>query len=354
MYVNFNNVHIESFGVHLPEKIFTSLEIEEELRPLYEKFNLVPGRIELMTGIKERRLWTEGTYPSTISAEAAKKAIKNADIDKEHIGCLINTSVCRDCLEPATANMVHNMNNLPKDCMVLDISNACLGFLNGMIFAAHLIESGQIKAAVVTAGENGVPLLTSTIKMALTKENISKKDFKKMFASFTIGSGAVAAVLTHSSISKTTHRLVNGCSRNNTFYSDLCVGGNDPKGWTGSSSTEGLLMETASEELLIRGVELAKDTWDEYKSKTSYDETSFDHFFCHQVGSMHRKKLFNDLNIPFDKDYSTFEFLGNIGSVSLPLTMALGIEKRDVKQNDKIAMFGIGSGINCMMLSVVW
>jgi 3-oxoacyl-[acyl-carrier-protein] synthase-3 len=352
MYVSFKNVNIESFGVHLPDKIVTSLNIEEDLNSLYERLRLVPGRIELMTGIKERRKWPEGTIPSQIASVAGKRALENSKIDPNLIGALFNTSVCRDCLEPATANMVHNNIGLSKDCMVLDISNACLGFLNGMIFAAQLIESGSIKAALITAGENGSPLLDSTIKLALSNPNLTKKEFKKMFASFTIGSGAVAAVLTHSDISKTTHKFMGATVRNNTKSSNLCVGGGS--GGTDTGATGGLLMETDSETLLIDGVKLANETWIEHQKNSNSDKNSIDHIFCHQVGIMHLRKLYNDLNIPIEKDYSTFNFLGNIGSVSLPLTMAMGIKERNVKANDNITMMGIGSGINCMMLSVKW
>ena len=53
-------------------------------------------------------------------------------------------------------------------------------------------------------------------------------------------------------------------------------------------------------------------------------------------------------------DFTTLEWLGNTGAVALPVTMALGIERGRVETSDNVAMLGIGSGINCVMLAVCW
>ncbi len=53
--MHFENVCIESLAVALPEEICPSAAIEERLRPLYERLKLPFGRLELMTGIRERR-----------------------------------------------------------------------------------------------------------------------------------------------------------------------------------------------------------------------------------------------------------------------------------------------------------
>jgi 3-oxoacyl-[acyl-carrier-protein] synthase III len=60
------------------------------------------------------------------------------------------------------------------------------------------------------------------------------------------------------------------------------------------------------------------------------------------------------LGLSAARDYSTLEWLGNTGSVALPITMALGIGADRVKAGDKIAMLGIGSGINVVMLGLEW
>ena len=71
----FENVCIESLAVALPDEIWTSADIEERLRPLYDRLKLPVGRLELMTGIRERRMWPAGTRPSDASAAAGRAVL---------------------------------------------------------------------------------------------------------------------------------------------------------------------------------------------------------------------------------------------------------------------------------------
>lgn len=139
----YQNVCLEAISYTLPEEIITSDEIEAQLEPLYSRLKLPQGRLELMTGIRERRFWPRGMLPSEKSVESAEKALNLAGIDRRNMA-LIHGSVCRDFLEPATACGVHHRLGLPQRCMVYDVSNACLGLLNGMAQAANMIELGQI------------------------------------------------------------------------------------------------------------------------------------------------------------------------------------------------------------------
>jgi 3-oxoacyl-[acyl-carrier-protein] synthase-3 len=113
-------------------------------------------------------------------------------------------------------------------------------------------------------------------------------------------------------------------------------------------------MQTDSEQLLIAGVGLANETWADFKAATGWSETWVDRFIGHQVGSAHRRKVYETLGLDLAKDFSTFETLGNMGSVSLPATLAIAAEAGAVREGDRVALFGIGSGINCLMLALEW
>jgi 3-oxoacyl-[acyl-carrier-protein] synthase-3 len=206
--VRFKNVYIEALACHLPKNIVTSDDIEKRLAPVYDRLKLPYGRLEMMTGIKERRFWNHGTSPSQVASKAGELAIVNSGIDQELIGCLINASVCRDFLEPATASLVHHNLGLPKNTLVFDISNACLGVLNGMIIIANMIELGQIQAGLVVAGENGGPLVDSTIESLLNKHDLTRSEIKASFASLTIASAAVGVVLVHKDLTKYNHQVI--------------------------------------------------------------------------------------------------------------------------------------------------
>lgn len=348
--MRYDNVRLVSLGYELPGKVLTSDAIEDRLSPLYDRLGLPKGRLELMTGIKERRFWEDGSRPSGVASVAGKRAIESSGIPTEKFGALFHTSVCRDFLEPATANVEHQSLGLPESVTLFDISNACLGVVNGMIMLANMIELGQVQAGVIMAGEMGEGLVEGTISALLNDESITRKSIKPAIASLTIGSGAVAVVLAHSDLAPDGHKLVGGAIRCDTTASHLCTSSQDLGFGNGASP----IMQTDSEELLNAGCALAARTWDDFKNELKWDNDDVNRVFTHQVGSAHRRLLYKSLNLDEEKDFATLPFLGNVGSVSLPITLAMGIEKGVISKGDKVAMLGIGSGLNCVMLGLEW
>ena len=123
----YKQVCLEQISYALPPCVVPSVELERSLAPIYERFGLHEGRLELMTGIKERRFWEEGAAPSDGSTLAGQQALAASDLAPDDIECLIHASVSRDFLEPATASVVHHNLHLPPRSLMYDISNACLG-----------------------------------------------------------------------------------------------------------------------------------------------------------------------------------------------------------------------------------
>jgi 3-oxoacyl-[acyl-carrier-protein] synthase III len=349
--MRYKKVCVESFGYELPETIVTSVSLEERLAPIYNKLNLAYGRLEMMTGIHERRFWDDGVTPSQASIKAAEKAISKSGVNKEDIGCLLHTSVSRDFLEPATATVVHDSLGLSPTATIFDISNACLGFINGMVTLANMIELGQVKAGVVVGCESSKRLIDATIDKVLKDSNITREQLKLTFATLTLGSGAVAAVLTQSSLSRDGHKLLGGVTRAASQHNGLCRIETDTCFSDPSISPD---MHTASRELLKNGAKLAPDTWEAIKQELVWRNSDVDRFFTHQVSAVHSRLLFKTLGLDKTKDFPTVEYLGNIGSVSLPITMAIGIDQNCLNPGDKVAMMGIGSGIVCLMLGLEW
>jgi len=113
-------------------------------------------------------------------------------------------------------------------------------------------------------------------------------------------------------------------------------------------------METDAEELLHAGCELAEKTFPLLKKELGWKNGDIDRSFTHQVGAAHKRILYEKIGLDTSLDFSTVEFLGNTGSAALPVTLALGIETGVVKRNDRLALLGIGSGLNCVMLGVEW
>ncbi len=344
--MRFSHVCLHDFGYVLPPVEVTSEELEQRLDPVYQKLKLPIGRLELMSGITARRFWNPGTKPSQGAAEAGMVALEKTAVNVEDIGCLIFTSVSRDMMEPATAAFVHRALNLSSKCQIFDLSNACLGFLNGMVMLANMIELGQVRSGLIVAGETAEDLVESTINHILMDSSLTRKTIKPLFASLTIGSGAVALVMSDARYNDTGHYLNGGSCRANTRYNDLCQGG--------QNSEQGTLMSTDSEVLLQKGIETAAECWASFQEELGWSKDTIDQYCCHQVGRAHASALFNTLNLDQNLNFETLPILGNVGSVSAPITMAMAVENKKITSGQKAALLGIGSGINSMMLGVSW
>ncbi|HZZ57462.1 MAG TPA: 3-oxoacyl-ACP synthase III [Opitutaceae bacterium] len=345
--MKFRRVCLESIAVALPDEVWTSAAIEERLRPLYERLRLPFGRLELMTGIRERRMWPAGTRASEASARAGRAVLARSALGPR-VELFIHAAVSRDMLEPATASFAHHAIGLPASAQIFDLSNACLGFLNAAAVAGAMIEAGQIGCALIACGENGRPLVEQTLR-TLLEGNWDRNAIKPFFANLTIGSGAVAAVLCDETLlppGARPHRLLGGVARAATEHSALCQGDTAAEG--------GLAMQTDSEQLLLAGVELARQTWADFSAATGWQPQTPDRIIGHQVGAQHRRRLFETLGLDLNRDYSTFETLGNMGSASLPATLALAAESGALRPGQRAALFGIGSGLNCMMMALEW
>ncbi len=346
--MNYRNVCVEAFGYVVPQTVVTSEEIEQRLQPVYQRLKLPTGRLELMTGIRQRRFWPADTMVGDISAVSCDLALDVADADRNKVGLLVHASVCRDYLEPATACKVHRRLNLPKSCLTYDVSNACLGILNGILQAASMIELGHISSALVVGTENGRSLVDNTIDMLNTNDLLTRKSIKQSIASLTIGSASCAVLLTDRSISRTGNQLVNWCATADTQHHDLCESVRDQAGLMQP------LMDTDSEMLMQQGVSTGKSTFERFLEQTEWTRDHIDHTFCHQVGAAHRKLFLDSIEMDPNKDFVTYPILGNTGSAALPITLAKAVEQDRLKAGDRIALLGIGSGINCVILGVRW
>ncbi len=348
--MRYRNVCLEHVEYLLPEETVTSDQIEERLNPLYERLRLPPGRLELMTGIQARRFWPPETLPGQKSAQVAENLLQDTDFDRSRIGALVHASVCRDHLEPATACAVHHRLGLPEDCLIHDVSNACLGLLTGMLQVANMIELGQIQAGLIVGTEGSRQLVENTIEWLNAQTALTRAQAKLAMASLTIGSGSAAILLVNREISQTQNLLLGGTYRAQTEHHQLCHSGRD------EAMADGMqpLMDTDSERLLQEGIAAGRATFSQFLGQMNWKPGDIDKSICHQVGSAHRRLMMESLQLDMDRDFATFPTLGNTGSVALPITLAQALEKSHISSGDQLALLGIGSGINVVMLAARW
>ncbi|GAA4834994.1 3-oxoacyl-ACP synthase III [Actinomycetospora corticicola] len=318
--------------------VVTSTDLEDRLAGTLAKLRITPGLLEKLSGIAERRVWDDGTMPSEVAARAGEKALADSGVRRDDIGVLINTSVSRDHLEPSTASIVHGRMELSPEAGNFDLGNACLGFLNGMNVVSTMIEAGEIDHGLVVAGETSRFAMESTIAR-LAGDDATRKMFHQQFATLTVGSGAVAMVLSRGTQG---HRYLGGLGRASTMgNSELCVGQADE-------------MRTDSSGLLSAGMELAGRAWKDAVSAFDWDTDSYDVYCLHQVSKVHTRAVADQLGLDIARFPSQFPRFGNIGPAGVPTVLSKAVEDGTVTDGSRVMLMGVGSGINAAAAEVVW
>jgi len=383
--MHYSRVYLESIAYELAPVVVSTAELERRLEPAYRKLHLQKGQLESLTGIHERRWW-EPNFPLSEGAiRAARKALAHSNVRPGDIDVLIYAGVCREQFEPATACKVAAGIGVSQGAFVYDISNACLGVLNGIVDVANRIELKQCRAGLVVSCETAREINDITIERVLAEPTM--ENFKDSIATFTGGSGAVAVLVTDGSFSGPKRRqLLGGATQTAPQHYNLCRWGlqsvlpnamvnllptglpaavgqfvsNNTPGFIKSGIDFGMrnlvvpFTKTDAASVLKHGVDLGMKTFKAFVSKVGWACDQIDKVICHQVGAAHRDTILKVLGIPPEKDFSTFEYLGNMGTVSLPMTAALAEEREFLNAGDRVSFMGIGSGLNCLMLGLHW
>jgi 3-oxoacyl-[acyl-carrier-protein] synthase-3 len=329
-----NTSIISVAAVHAPV-VMTSAEFDARLAPTYDRLDIRAGLLESVAGIIERRWWPEGVSFSDAAAQAGRVALEESGVDPARIGLLVDTSVCRQNLEPSAAVAVHHELGLPASCINFDLANACLGFVNAMQLAATMIDAGNIEYALIVDGE-GSRYTQETTLARLQRPETTVEDVFAEFATLTLGSGAAAMVLGPSDRHPEGHRMVRTESRAATQHHGLCIGTLDR-------------MYTDTKGLLDAGLDLAEDAWGPAMDSEWRD---MDAYILHQVSAVHTQLLCKRLNIEPEKAPLTFPTRGNVGPASVPMTLAG--HASSLSAGDRVLCLGIGSGLNTAAVELVW
>jgi 3-oxoacyl-[acyl-carrier-protein] synthase-3 len=341
----YENVLISGLAhVDAPD-VVTSAEIEAQLAPTLQRLGLPTGMLEDLSGIVERRVNAAGTMPSEVAAEAGELALARSGVAREDIGILINTSVCRDYLEPSTASLAHGLMGLPAEAMNFDLGNACLGFLNGMNVVASMIERGEIEHGLVVNGETSRYTMETTIAR-LASDDCDEAMFREQFATLTLGSGGVAMVMSRadspdSDSPDSGSRYLGGLHRASTAHADLCTG-------------HAHEMKTDTKGLMIAGLELVGSMWKEAASSFDWSSEDFDAYAIHQVSKVHSRAVCDTLGLDIARFPLIYPTHGNIGPAGVPTVLSKAVEAGTVTRGDRVMLMGVGSGLNASAAEIRW
>ena len=316
-------------------EVITSAWIDEQLAETFDRCGIRPGLLESLAGIVERRWWPEEVTFDEAAAMAGTRALELADLDPADVDMLISTSVCKHHLEPSVACAVHHRLGLGPECVNFDLGNACLGFVNAMEIAAMAIETGHARTVLIVDGEGSRQPQLATIER-LRQPSATAEDVFAQFASLTLGSGGAAMVM--GGPRDGGHRFLGGISRAATIHHDLCVGDLDA-------------MRTDIAGLLEKGLALAREAFDAALA-AGWEWETCDRYVMHQVSAVHTRKLCKLLGVDMGLVPLTYPNFGNMGPAAVPYTLSTVADQ--ITPGERVLLMGIGSGLNCAAVELIW
>ena len=338
--MRFDNVSILGLAQVIPPHRIASSDIDAALAETYARLGLPSRLLESLTGVRARRFWDVGARPSDGATQVGRNLIDATGIDASRIGVLINTSVCHDFVEPSVACVVHANLGLAETCLNFDVSNACLGFLDGMAVVGNMIERGQIEYGLIVDAEDSRYVVEQTLQR-LRGPACDQVMLREQLPTLTVGSGAAAMLLGPSRLASGGPRFLGGVSLAATRHNHLCRGTLD----TGITDTRNLL---------AAGLELANRTWIRAQQVFGWTAESVDLFALHQVSELHTQELARTLGFPLAKAALVYPELGNVGPASVPMALAQARDAERLSSGDQVILGGIGSGLNCTAAALVW
>lgn len=332
-------VQIRALASVLPEQQLLSTELEKQINVGSKNVTLPKGIIEILTGVKSRRVVDESINASDLATQAALIALHKAKLSVEDIDCLIFAAASGDIMEPATANIVQE--NLKLQCPVFDIKNACNSFMNGIEVAESLISSDKYKTILIVNGE--VP------SRAIRKSVNGKDQLRRAFAGYTLGDAGAAMILTPSDgtrgILYSQFKSYGDHWRQSTVLGGGTRFPRDPDKGYFEGETAGL------KDIFI---DIGPKQIYETLEKVGWSLGEVDKIVVHQVSLKTFDLLVKEAKLPKDKLVIVLPELGNMVSASIPVALDQVQQAGELHEGDKILLLGLAAGISIGTMAVIW
>jgi len=318
---------ISGTGMYVPEKVVANDYFASYLETSDEW-------IRERTGISERRWVEPGTSASDLAEPAAREAIKRAGIKPEELGAIIVATSTPDYVFPSTACMLQKRLQA-GNCMALDVSAACSGFVYVLELADGLIAAGRAKHVLVLGAEVFSTLL-----------NHEDRSTVVLF-----GDGAGAAVV---SAVEDEHVDLNSSSGiyASRMYADgghaeiLCV----PQGSAWPLTKERFdkndyKLTMAGREVFKLAVRGLVDVSKEIVEAAGVTLDDVDWYISHQANERILSAVGKQLGLPNEKVLLNVGKYGNTSAATIPILLAESVANGTVKEGDLVLLSAFGGGL---------
>ena len=313
-------VGIVGIGEYLPEKVLTNLDLEKMVDTSDEW-------IITRTGIKTRRLSSRSQAASDLAINAAKEAIKGAEILPADLDLIIVATITPDMQFPSTACFVQNCLGA-KNAVCFDISAACAGFVYALVIAQQFIARGTYRNALVIGSE---------VLSSIT-------DWKDRNTCVLFGDGAGAAVLApvNSGGILSTY-LVSDGSLSDLF---MLPGGGSRNPATHQSIDNGLhYIKMRGNELFKLAVKIMTDAAQQALKRAGLECKDVDWVIPHQANTRILFSMAKKLGLPKEKIYLNIDRCGNMSSASTATALCEAVKSNCIKKGDIVLLDAFGGGL---------
>ena len=323
-YLRYCNVRVAGLAAGVPKHIIDNND------SAYDSGNYESKDFVETTGVKERRY---GRYPtSDLGFAAASRLLDDLHWEKSEVEALVFVSQNADYIEPATACILQDRLGFSKDCMAMDISLGCSGWVYGMNTVMSLLEGGCIKKAILIAGDaqrhtrEDNPLFGHAATATALEY---RKDYGATYFNLgTDGSGFDAIV------------IPDGGSRNQFSENSF-----DPYEYEGKSLNR-LQLRMNGMDVFSFGISVAPKSVKRLAEYFSFDYSEYDYLVLHQANMKMNQIIQKKLKFEDDKAPSSMYNYGNTSSASIPLTIVTQLKGKIEEKRTRFLCCGFGVGLS--------
>ncbi|RKU09222.1 3-oxoacyl-ACP synthase [Candidatus Poribacteria bacterium] len=311
-------------GSYLPETVLTNFDLEKMVDTSDEW-------IRQRTGIVERRIAEDDIATSDLSVQAARLAIKKAQIDPLEIEMILVATVTPDTFFPSTACYVQKGIGAKK-ASAMDISAACAGFLYGLDLANGLIISGQYDTILVVGGEVFNKIV----------------DWNDRNTCVLFGDGAGAAVV--QSTEEPKGILASYIGSDGDYAADISLLGIPAGGSRMPVTSEAIdqnlnKIQMNGREVFKLGVRLMPEAAERALQKANVSVDDVDLLIPHQANLRIIEAVGQRLGVPREKVYVNVDKYGNTSAATVIIALDEAIQDGRAKPGDLILLVTFGAGL---------
>ena len=313
-------------GSAVPEQVVTNDDLSKVVETNDEW-------IRTRTGIRERRIATEGSGTSHMAAEAARKALENAGISAEELDIIILATSSADCCFPSGACEVQAAIGA-SHAAAFDLSAACSGFVYALNTAHSFFKAGIYKTGLVI----GADTLSKLI------------DWNDRGTCVLFGDGAGAAVVR----AEETGSFHMTMGADGTRGSALACPGRTTGNFLTEKGPELGYMTMDGQEVFKFAVKTVPESINKVLAESETDIEEIKYFILHQANYRIFESIAKRLKIPMEKLPTNLERFGNTSGATIPILLDEMNREGKLQQGDKLILAGFGAGLTWGATLLEW